>query len=183
MQKSALIFLAEGFEEIEAVTCIDILRRAAVEVTIAGLSANPVVGSRGVRLNADQDVDSVDETFDAYVLPGGGPGAVNLARCKKVQMILRDAERQGKIIAAICASPAVVLSPLGLLKNKSATCYPGMQKDFPSDAHFMPEAVVVDGNLITSRGPATAMEFALTMVEHLAGPDVRHQVARATLAG
>jgi len=181
MPKNALIFLAEGFEEIEAVTCMDILRRAGIQVTVAGLNAGPLSGSRGICITPDCDISLITEEYDAYVLPGGGPGAANLARSSQVKLLLQSAAQQNKIIAAICAAPAVVLAPLGLLKDKLATCYPQMEKEFPSDAKFIPKPVVVDHNLITSRGPATAMEFALTIVEQLAGENVRRQVAQAIL--
>ncbi len=182
MGKKAVIFLAEGFEEIEAVTTIDVLRRAGVDVVIAGLGDDPVRGSRGIRVVRDVPVQAVRQEFDAYILPGGAAGAENLARSPEVTDLLRNAFRAGKIIAAICAAPAVVLSPLGLLSGKTATCFPGMEKDFPSSAVPGAGPVVIDGNLITSRGPATALFFALKIAEELSGKEISDKVRRATLA-
>lgn len=182
MQKKALVFLAPGFEEIETVSCIDILRRAGVAVTVAGLERNPVPGSRHVLIQADTDIASVNLDYDAYILPGGGSGAEHLSRSARVRSILQEAEQNKKLIAAICASPAVVLGPFGLLKGRTATCYPGLEKQFPPDTRFSSDPVVTDGHLITSRGPATALAFALTIAGVLCGDHIRKKVAQATLA-
>jgi len=181
MKKTAVVFLADGFEEIEATCAIDILRRVGVEVTVAGLKSQPVKGSRGLAVVPDVSVDELTASHDAYVLPGGGAGANHLSQSVKVSQLIMDAFEAGKIIAAICAAPAVVLSPLGVLEGKKATCYPDMQSAFPSTTTYQEKPVVVDGNIITSRGPGTAIAFALTIAEKLVGDDIRRKVAQATL--
>ncbi len=182
MQKKALVFLAPGFEEIEAVTCIDILRRAGIKVTVAGPDNKIVEGSRDISIQPDRSWDSITEEYDAYILPGGAAGAEHLSRSPRVKSVLQEAAQHQKWIAAICASPAVVLGPFGLLQNKTATCYPGLEKQFPPETTFSRQPVVTDGHLITSRGPATALSFALTMAGLLCGDHIRETVARATLA-
>ncbi|MCP4652065.1 MAG: DJ-1/PfpI family protein [Candidatus Omnitrophica bacterium] len=168
MNKKALIILASGFEEIEAVTPIDILRRANIEVTVAGLGAKQIKGSRGLIVNCDVKLeDVVNLEFDACILPGGGEGAKNLAASKMVESIITRHNDNEKIIAAICASPAIVLAPWKILKNKSATTYPGTESHFSSDTTYSNEAVVVDENIITSKGAGTAIAFALAIVEKL----------------
>ena len=181
MPKKAIILLAEGFEEIEAVTCIDLLRRAGIDVTVAGLSDIRVKASRGTNILADKKLDEAGSDFDACILPGGMPGAANLAGSTKVKNLIQKMNSEGKLIAAICASPAIVLAPMGILKNKTTTCYPGMQDTFGKDTTYKEENVIVDGNIITSRGPATAMEFALAIVEKLAGKETADKVRKAAL--
>lgn len=181
MPKRALVILAQGFEEIEAVTVIDILIRAGIAVTTAGLNAIEVKGSHGIILVADKKLDTIKEDFHACVLPGGLAGAKNLAASEKVNLIIKQLHKNGKIIAAICASPAIVLAPAGILKNKTATCYPGMQNKFGKETIFKETAVVIDGNIITSRGPATALLFTLSIVEILCGKESRAKLEKDTL--
>lgn len=183
MPKKAIVILAEGFEEIEAVTPIDILRRAGVDVTVAGLGGVKIKGSRGLVVAADKTLDEAGMDFDACVLPGGSLGAKNLAASDKVKQLISKMHTEGKIVAAICAAPALVLAPLGILKGKAATCHPGMQTNFAKDTSYREDAVVVDGNIITSRGPATALPFALAIAEKLCGKEVSGNVRKATLAG
>ncbi len=182
MPKKALAILAQGFEETEAVTAIDVLRRAGIDVTIAGLNDLKVKGSHGISIIADKKLEEEDIDFDACILPGGMPGAANLASSKKVQSILKILNQKGKIIAAICAAPAIVLAPLELLKNKSATCFPDLRKYFDKNVTYKEEKVVVDGNIITSQGLATALLFSLAIVEKLAGIKIRDKVKKASLA-
>jgi 4-methyl-5(b-hydroxyethyl)-thiazole monophosphate biosynthesis len=182
MDKKALIILAEGFEEIEAVSCIDILRRGSIAVTVAGLNQLEVTGSRGLRVRADKILAEAANNFDACILPGGSLGAKNLAASIEVKTLLGKMHQGGKIIAAICAAPAVVLASTGILKNKSATCYPGLEKNFTATTKYKTDAVVVDGNIITSRGPGTTFKFALTIVEILADKAIRDKVSKAILA-
>ena len=163
-----LVLLAQGCEEIEAVTIIDILRRAGIEVTSAGLDDLPVLGSHGVMLLADTTLDLAQhQEFDMIVLPGGQPGTDNLKADKRLTALLRQMAQQGKYVAAICAAPSV-LAAAGLLDGRKATCYPTCLDGFPQ-VHLQTAAVVEDGKLITSRGPGTAMDFALALVERLAG--------------
>ena len=182
MSKKAIIVLANGFEEIEAVTVIDILRRAGIDTIVAGLGNIKIKGSRGLNVIADKKLDEAGSDFDACIFPGGMPGATNLAASDKVKDLIQKMNSQGKLIAAICASPAILLAPTGILKNKSATCYPGMQDSFEKDTKFKEDSVVVDDNLITSRGPATALAFSLAIVEKLAGKETVERVKKATLA-
>jgi 4-methyl-5(b-hydroxyethyl)-thiazole monophosphate biosynthesis len=181
MAKKALLVLADGFEEIEALTPIDILRRAGVEVVVAGLGGKTVKGSRGAVMNADTELESYSGAPDAIVFPGGMPGAENLAKSSKVKELIRSLNAAGKLIAAICASPALVLAPTGLLDGKKATCYPGMEENFSSKITHVKDKVVQDGNIITSRGPATAFPFALKIVENLVGRETAELVGKATL--
>jgi 4-methyl-5(b-hydroxyethyl)-thiazole monophosphate biosynthesis len=163
--KTTLVLFAQGSEELETVTVVNILRRGGITVTLAGLSAGALRGSRGVTIVPDTTLDEVlHDSFDMIVLPGGQPGSNHLKA---------DAQ-QGRYVAAICAAP-IVLATAGLLDGKQATCYPGSLNGFAS-IHLKSAAVVEDGNLITSRGPGTAMDFALTLVEHLAGPAKRQEV-------
>lgn len=167
---TALVFLAEGFEEIEAVTIVDVLRRAEVEVTIAALRSTRVVGAHGIAIEADLTLaDLLSEpkgapAFDALVLPGGMPGSSHLRDDPRVKDLLRRQAAASGIVAAICAAP-IVLEAAGLLSGKAATSYPGYELE---SAHYKEDRVVTDGNVITSRGPGTALEFALTLVERLA---------------
>jgi len=176
-----LIPLAEGCEELEAVTVIDLLRRAEIEVVTAGLTEGPVRASRDTVLVPDTLLAAVmDETFDMIVLPGGLPGAQRLERDGRIRALLERHRAEDRFVAAICAAPKV-LAGAGLLDGKSATCYPGavIQEDFPQ-VNLLQAPVVVDGKLITSRGPGTAMDFALQLVESLVDKAKRDEV-EATL--
>ena len=172
-----LVPLAQGCEELEAVTVIDLLRRAEIDVVTAGLDPNPVCASRGVNLIPDTTLDQVQaEDFDMMVLPGGLPGATNLDQDPRVHQLLRQLADQGRYTAAICAAPRV-LANAGLLEGKSATSYPGqLDPAALPNVRVGSAAVVVDGKVITSRGPGTAMDFALQLIETLAGREKRDQV-------
>jgi 4-methyl-5(b-hydroxyethyl)-thiazole monophosphate biosynthesis len=172
-----LVPLAQGCEELEAVTVIDLLRRAGIEVVSAGLEPGPVRASRGVTLMPDTELDAVlAEDFDMIVLPGGLPGADHLDEDPRVRALLRRLADTGRYTAAICAAPRV-LANAGLLDGKSATGYPGhLEKLGLSQVRLSPEPVVSDGRVITSRGPGTAMDFALALIEALAGREQRDQV-------
>jgi 4-methyl-5(b-hydroxyethyl)-thiazole monophosphate biosynthesis len=179
--KRVLVPLAPGFEEIEAVTIIDILRRADIHVTVAGTAAGPVTGSRGVVLVPDTTLDGgADAQFDMIVLPGGGPGTDNLRRDPRIARLVKAQADRGGYVAAICAAPTV-LGDAGLLAGRRVTSYPSYQSQLV-DADYRTERVVVDGRLITSRSPGTALEFALTLVEHLAGRSVSERIAGDVLA-
>jgi protein deglycase len=181
MKRKAIIILADGFEEIEAITVIDVLRRAGVEVSVCGLDEKMVKGSKGIVIEADKRFEGNEDGCDACILPGGMPGAENLASSNKLKNILLDINEQGKIIAAICAAPAIVLAPLGILDNRSATCYPGMEDGFSDTTDYKENDVVIDDNIITSRGPATALKFAIAIVNKLCGESVAQKIASATL--
>ena len=182
MTKKALVILAEGFEEIEAVTSIDILRRSGVEVTIAGLNNFKMMGTSGITIIADRTMEAITPDFDACILPGGLPGAKNIASSEKVKSLILEMNTQGKIIAAICASPAIVLAPWGILDNKKATCYPGMNKNFGPKTTYVEENVIIDGNIITSQGPATSLLFALKIVEELTDKESSDKLKKSILS-
>ncbi|MFH1798701.1 MAG: DJ-1 family glyoxalase III [Candidatus Omnitrophota bacterium] len=167
--KKILIILAEGFEEAEAVIPIDIFRRLGIETVIAGLDDNFVTGSHGIVIKTDVLFENYSELPDAVVFPGGMPGAENLANSTKVKSLISRMNSAKKLIAAICASPALVLAPTGVLNAKTATCYPGLEKNFSSTIKFSEEKVVQDGNIITSRGAGTVFEFGLKIAENIVG--------------
>jgi protein deglycase len=171
-----LIPLAEGCEELEAVTLIDILRRAGVDVITAGLVAGPVRCSHGTVLIADTLLDDVlSQTFDMVVLPGGMPGAEHLKNDARIIALLKNMAAQNKYIAAICAAP-MALHATGLLQGKMATSFPGVLDLLPGTHRYSKGPVVVAGKIVTSRGPGTAMDFALTLVELLCGKAKRDAV-------
>ena len=174
-----LIPLAEGCEELEAVTIIDLLRRAGVEVITAGLKEGPVKASRGVVLHPDTTINEVlEQSFDMIVLPGGLAGADNLQRDPRIRQLLLRLNKEGKYTAAICAAPKVLAS-VGLLNGRKATSYPGALDgmDLPQvELTAMP--VIRDEKVITSRGPGTAMDFALELIDILAGKAKRDEVER-----
>lgn len=182
MTKKALVLLADGFEEIEAVCVIDILRRASIHTTVSGMDKIIITGSRDIKVQADKILAEFNEDFDALILPGGSNGANNLAKSKTVSQFIKKSHQDNKIIAAICAAPAIVLAPLGILDGKIATCYPGMETHFGPKTEFREDAVVVDGKLITSRGPATAIEFALNIVKQFTGEDTAQDIRKKILA-
>ena len=180
--KKAVILLAEGFEEIEAVTPIDILRRAGMEVTIAGLGGLEIEGNNGIKISADVELKNYHDLPDAVIVPGGARGASNLGNSAEVAAFLKKVQTSGKIIAAICAAPALVLARHGFLDGKTATCYPGYEKNFSAAIHFSDARIVKDGNLITSRGPGTALEFSLELVRMLVSEEVANSIQQKTLA-
>ncbi len=179
--KRAIICLAEGFEEIEAIVPIDLLRRAGVDVVIAGVGDSVITGSRGVTIKTDGEIASyADLDADCMLLPGGLPGATNLAASWDVNNRLIRMFNDGKIIAAICAAPAAVLGRTGILEGRRATCYPGAESLSPG-SQFVAEPVVVDGNLITAQGPGLAADFALAVITALVGTDKADEVKGAAL--
>jgi 4-methyl-5(b-hydroxyethyl)-thiazole monophosphate biosynthesis len=162
----ALLLLAEGFEEIEAVTVIDVLRRASVDVTVAALGSSPVRGSHGITVSADTTLaDAQGQAFDALILPGGMPGSQHLKDDPRVLELVRRQASAGKLTAAICAAP-IALEAAGVLAGRRATSYPG--EELPS-ARTSEERVVEDGPIVTSRGPGTAIDFAVALVARLVG--------------
>jgi 4-methyl-5(b-hydroxyethyl)-thiazole monophosphate biosynthesis len=164
--KKVLIPLADGFEEIEALATADVLRRAGLDVVLAGLPASIVQGRSGIKIISDVKIDDVkSDDFDCIVLPGGNPGYINLGRSHKVSEIISDLNEKGKTIAAICASPSI-LAKMGLLDERKATIYPGMEREIPRPRTGK---VVVDEHIITSEGPGTSFDFALEIVSKLLG--------------
>lgn len=168
---STYLFLAEGFEEVEALTPVDLLRRAGVDVmTVAVGEFRQVTGAHGITVEADLLLDDEDMTdAEMLIAPGGMPGAKNLADSHKVCELFKAQAARGGYVAAICAAPAVLLAPLGILDGKKATCYPGFEEPLAQHGatHVAGERVVRDGNVITSNGPSSAMPFALALVDAL----------------
>lgn len=182
MSKRALIAVADGVEDLECVTLIDVLRRADIEVLVASIEERRMITcARGTRLTADAMlVDVLAQDFDLIVLPGGMPGAQHLADFEPLAERVRKQAKAGELFAAICAAPALALQSYGVLRQRRMTCYPAFS-DRLSGCTFVDEAVVVDGNCITSQGPGTALAFALTLVEQLVGRGTRTAVAKAML--
>jgi len=173
--KTALVIFAEGSEELEAVSVVNILRRAGVTVTFSGLTHGSLRGSRGIVLTPDTTLDeALKLSYDMVVLPGGQPGTNHLKADARVLQLVQKMNEQEKFVAAICAAPSV-LATAGLLDQKRATCYPGSLENFPQ-TKLQDTAVVEDGKLITSRGPGTAMDFALILAERLMGKEKRLEV-------
>jgi 4-methyl-5(b-hydroxyethyl)-thiazole monophosphate biosynthesis len=162
-----MVPFAEGFEEIEALTVVDVLRRAGIQVDTVGIVGSVILSAHGVRMMVDKRLSEINpDEYDAIILPGGSPGYINLGRSGKVIEIIKKFNSKNKVIAAICGAPSI-LAREGLLDDKKATIYPGNEKllTYPRG-----NPVVVDGNIITSQGPGTAMEFALKIVEKLLNP-------------
>lgn len=182
MSVRALITVADGVEELECVTLIDVLRRAEVEVLVASIEARrSVTCAHGTRLTADAMlVDVLAQDFDLIVLPGGMPGAQRLAEHQPLAARVQQQAQAGQLFAAICAAPALALQGYGVLKQRRMTCYPAFS-DRLSGCTFVDQPVVVDGNCITSQGPGTALAFALSLVEQLCGKARRHGVAKGML--
>lgn len=174
---SVLIPLADGFEELEAVSVIDVLRRAGIKVTVAGLKPGPVKGSRDTVVVPDAPLDAVmHEEFDMVALPGGMPGVQHLRDDARIKQLLERYSQKDRYTAAICAAPSI-LAAYGFLDGRAATSNPKFKDQVAIDGvRYREDSVVVDGNIVTSRGPGTSIEFALALVEQLAGRGKRDEV-------
>jgi len=181
-KKSAILVIADGSEEMEAVITVDVLRRAGIAVTIAGLwDANCVKCSRDVKICTDaRFTDANDRSYDIVILPGGLSGSKALASSVEVGRLLEEQDRENRLIAAICAAP-IALKAHNIGKGKRITSYPSMKNDLCNDYNYVEDKVVIDGNLITSQGPATAFDFGLTIVEILVNKETASTVAKAML--
>lgn len=184
MYKTVYILIAEGFEEVEALTPLDLLRRVEINAVLVSCSDRLAVrGARGVKIVCDTIIDNledgdVEEAF-GVILPGGLKGAENLRDSEGVKYILRDMMAARKMVAAICAAP-IVLKSADVIEGRRITSYPGFEEQL-NGAKYIDENIVIDGNLITSRGPALAMDFSLAIVEHLCGTEKRHSLAKELL--
>ncbi|XP_050557930.1 protein dj-1beta-like [Spodoptera frugiperda] len=186
MSKTALVILAQGAEEMETVITADVLRRGGVTVTIAGLDgADPVLCSRQITIVPDKALDAAlaeNPIYDAVILPGGLEGSDRLSKSVVVGNVLKEHEQKGKIVAAICAAPTAFVAH-GIAQNKKVTSYPTTKDKIPADCYTYVEGerVVVDGNVVTSRGPGTAYWFGLKLIELLTGKDKADQVEKGMI--
>jgi len=179
--KTVLVPLAPGFEEIETITVVDILRRAGARVTLAGTEEGPLKGSRGIHVLPDDQLDNIQEKdFDMIVLPGGQLGTDNLRADARVAQLLKKMDGLNKHIAAICAAP-LVLRDAGILGSRYVTSHPSVQNDLQG-IDYSDDRVVVGGHIITSQSPGTAMEFSLKLVEILFGWELMDVVNQGVLA-
>ena len=183
MSKKVLVPIADGMEEIEAACIIDVLRRAGAFVTVASVDSLQITASHGVKIIADKLIsDCASDTYDLIALPGGMPGAERLRDSKELELMLKRQQREGRLYAAICASPAVVFQHHGLIGLRKATCYPSLANQL-DNTDAVKSRVVVDDECITSQGPGTALEFAIKLVELLFGKQKAKEVALPMLAG
>lgn len=176
--------MADGFEEVEALATVDVLRRGGMNVkTVSIKESKEVTGANGVTIIADESIQAIDPKADYewVICPGGMPGASNLHDSKMATELLEaQYKRKGKV-AAICASPAVVLSPLGFLDHRKATCYPGMESLMNEKVDVTGQPVVKDGNIVTGRGPGFTFDFALAILAESKGKDTADKVAQGML--
>ncbi|MGI6432247.1 MAG: DJ-1 family glyoxalase III [Sphaerochaetaceae bacterium] len=177
---TVLVAMAEGFEEIEAIVPIDLFRRAGYAVVVAGVDGTEIRGAHDITVACDANIEDVGTDFDALVLPGGGLGSKNLAASWIVNEKILLTFNSGAVLAAICAAPAVVLGPTGLLEGRKAVCFPGSETYAPQ-IEFGTERVCVDGNLITARAAGCAVEFALAIIEKLSGKKHADAIAERIL--
>ena len=174
-----LVPLAQGCEELEAITITDLLVRAGINVTTCGLDERPVTASRGTTIIPDTSIDKIlEQTYDLVVLPGGLPGADHLRDDERLQSLIKKHAADDKYVAAICAAPKA-LAKAGLLENRTATSFPGVLTALNNDRITISDkAVEIDGNIVTSRSAGTAMTFALHLIELLEGPETRQEVEK-----
>jgi len=177
--RKVLVILTDGVEEVEAISVIDLLRRAGIQVTTSSIAGKKVTGSHNITIHADTKIDDTKDTdFDMVVLPGG-PGTKHLRESKDVIDIVKKQNSRGKYIAAICAAPTV-LNKAGILSGKSITSFPAEEKTFTDSSYFY-KNVVVDGNIITSRAVGTALDFSVKLIEILCGRKKAEEVAEKIL--
>ncbi len=172
-------FLADGFEEVEALAAVDMIRRAGLELRTVGVDNILIKGAHGIKVECDCTLDEIalDDNLSAVILPGGMPGTLNLEKNKTVQMAIDYASENGKLICAICAAPSI-LGHKGLLKGKEAIAYPGFEKDLEG-AEISKKHVVCDGNIITAKGAGVAVDFGLEIVSYLSGAEKADEIRKA----
>ncbi len=180
--KKVVLFFANGTEEVEALTAVDVLRRAGAELCVVGVGGREVVGSHGIRITADLSEDELnrDEAFDMVIVPGGLPGTTHLDESETVDAVLRAVNARGGYLAAICAAP-LVLGKRGYLEGREAICYPGFEANLLG-ARLSERRVCRDGNVITAAGMGVALEFALALTEALYGAEKAESLRRSVLA-
>ncbi len=179
--KKAIIVFADGFEEVEALCVVDLLRRAEIDVSMMSLNGDrEVTGAHGITLVMDDTfAEASSENTDAVILPGGMPGADNLKESEKLKSYLLQMHKKQKIIGAICAAP-IVLNNAGILHDKNVTSYPSFENEF-TESKYLSDAVVEDGNIITSRGIGTALDFALVLIKKLVSPEKANSIKSAII--
>lgn len=180
--KKILVMLANGFEEVEALTVVDYSRRVGIACdTCSIMESKMVKGAHNIQVEADIMLDETLDynEYDGVILPGGMPGATNLRDDDEVIKLVQEFNRNNKLVAAICAAP-IILEKAGIIKGKDITSYPGFENDL-RDANYKDDLVVQDGNIITSRGPAVAIYFALYIVEYLVGKDKKESLVKDIL--
>jgi 4-methyl-5(b-hydroxyethyl)-thiazole monophosphate biosynthesis len=165
---------------VEAITPADFLDRGGVKVILAGIGGKTIKGGHGITINADCELSAAPKEIDCLVIPGGSKGAENIAASGLAIELIKETYKKGKLVAAICAAPAVVLPKTGIIKGKKVTCFPGLE-DKLEGATWLEDRVVTDGNLVTSRGAGTAAEFAIKLVELLAGKTTAEKIRTSTL--
>ena len=186
MINKVIVLLADGFEEVETVTPITFFRRAGIDVVAASIGDDLTVkGARGVQMTADTMLAEAGGDWDAVVVPGGLQGAQNIASCEKAGALLKSMAAAGKLVCAICASPALVLAPLGLLAGKKFTCYPDMEEKIKENnwpcGEWLQHNTVTDGNIITSRAAGTSGNFAIAIIEKLLDKETAQKIAATVL--
>lgn len=178
--KSVVLFLANGFEEIEALTVVDTLRRANIKCDMCAIGEIKVTGAHGIAVEADLTIENLNsETYDCLVLPGGMPGTIGLKENSRIIELVKSFYSEDKLVAAICAAP-IVLNEAGIIKGKKLTSYPGVKEQLIG-CEYKEDITVMDGNLITSRGPATSMEFSFRIVEKLASKEIADKLREGML--
>lgn len=178
--KRAAVLLADGFEEVEGLLPVDYLRRSGLDVSVLGVTGKQVNGAHDIRIDTDMKIEESSGAFDAVVVPGGLPGVENIAGSKAARDLITDVYEKGELVAAICAAPAYVLEPMGIIKGKKVTCFPGAEEKLKTST-FVEERVVRDGKIITSRGPGTAGEFAVEIIRFLLGEEKAEEIRSKTL--
>ena len=179
--KKAAVFFADGFEEIEALTQVDLLKRAGIQADMVTVNKEKkAVGAHNIKIECDMTIDEIEKDgYDALILPGGMPGTKYLGQCKELTDLLLKYNSEGKIVAAICAAPSV-LGALGILKGKKACCYPGFEEQLEG-AEVTGTPVEKDGKVITSRGMGTAIDFGLAIVETFCGKEQADNLAKSII--
>lgn len=182
MAESVAVMLGDGFEPVEVVAPVDVLRRGGVEVTLVSvMGQNEVMGAQNIKVVADALVEDVDlDSFTMVVVPGGSIGVENLGKCGKLTTSLRDRMKTNKLVGSICAGPTI-LADLDLLQGRKAVCYPGCETNFPAGVYQPNVDVCIDKNLITATGPATALPFGRALLEALKSEEEADKVASGML--
>ncbi|MFP4179029.1 MAG: DJ-1 family glyoxalase III [Spirochaetaceae bacterium] len=178
--KRTAVLLADGFEEVEGLLPVDYLRRSGVDVSVLGVTGKQVTGGHDIRVDTDMKVEDADGAFDAVYIPGGFPGVENIAASTAAKELIKSVYEKGELVAAICAAPAFVLEPMGIIEGKKVTCFPGAEEKLKTST-FVEERVVKDGKFLTSRGPGTAGEFAVEIIRFLLGDEKAEELRSKTL--